>query len=133
MKFVRSLARLLPALGLLVGCGNASETNDRCLVDLAPITARTNVVTGGDTVAFHASLGPADCLPPGITTEDWRWSSSDTLTARIDSLSGLALGLMPGEVLVQVHHAQSLQVASATGLQVVSANAKEAPGPDFGH
>lgn len=57
----------------------------------------------GDTVAFHATLGPAECLPDSITTEDWRWSSTDTLIARIDSLSGLAEGVSPGDVNIEVH------------------------------
>lgn len=115
-------------LGLLLGCGNASETNDRCLVDLAPITARTHVVSVGDTVAFHATLGPAECLPAGLTGEEWRWSSSDTLIARIDSLSGLAQGVQPGTAVIQVHHAASPQVGSSTALEVVSAAAVRAAG-----
>jgi hypothetical protein len=106
---------------MLLACSNAAETADHCFVNLAPITARTNVVSVGDTVAFHAMLGPAECLPAGITTEDWRWSSSDTLTARIDSLTGLAQGVKPGAAVIQVQHAQSPQVASGAGLEVVSA------------
>lgn len=104
---------------LLLACGNGTETNDNCLVDLAPITVRTNVVSVGDTVTFDASLGPAECLPAGIETENWRWSSADTLIARIDSLTGLAEGVGPGTVTIQVEHADNPSVASATGFQVV--------------
>jgi uncharacterized protein YjdB len=118
-RVLRILASSLPVLGMLLACNNATEITDRCFVNLAPITARTNVIGVGDTVAFHATLGPAECLPAGITTEDWRWSSSDTLTARIDSLSGLALGVSPGDVVIQVQHALSPQVASGAGLEVV--------------
>jgi uncharacterized protein YjdB len=121
MKFVRSSPSSLPVLLLLVACSGPSETTDRCFVNLAPITARTNRVSVSDTVAFHATLGPAACLPAGITTEDWRWSSTDTLIARIDSLSGLAQGVSPGDVTIEVHHAQDPHVASGAGLQVVNA------------
>ncbi len=102
MKLVRTLLSPVPALLLLSACSD-SETNDRCFVNLAPITARTNLIGVGDTVAFHATLGPAECLPDSITTEDWRWSSTDTLIARIDSLSGLAEGVSPGDVNIEVH------------------------------
>jgi hypothetical protein len=132
MRFVRSPAGSLLGLGLLVACSNVAETTDRCFVNLAPITARTNVVSVGDTVAFHATLGPAECLPAGITTEDWRWSSSDTLTARIDSLSGLAQGLRPGAVVIQVQHAQNPQVASGAGLDVVDASVRQEVGSGSG-
>jgi hypothetical protein len=104
---------------LLLACGNGMETSDHCFINLAPITARTNVVSVGDTLTFEASLGPAECLPTGITTEDWRWSSSDSLRARIDSLTGLAEGVAPGSVTIQVEHADNPSVASGTGLQVL--------------
>jgi hypothetical protein len=103
----------------LLACSEDLGSNDSCLVDLAPITARTNVVSVGDTLTFQANLGPAECLPSGITTEEWRWSSSDTLIARIDSLSGVAEAVSPGDVLIEVRHAQDPVVASGIGLQVV--------------
>jgi uncharacterized protein YjdB len=105
---------------VLLACDNSTETMDHCFVNLAPITARTNVVSVGDTLTFEASLGPAECLPTGITTENWRWSSTDTLIARIDSLSGLAEGVAPGAVTIQVEHAANRSVASGAGLQVVT-------------
>jgi Bacterial Ig-like domain (group 2) len=117
----RPLAIYLSAcLLLLLACANATVIDDSCFVDLAPITARANAVSVGDTVTFEASLGPAECLPSAVDSEDWRWSSTDTLIARIDSLTGLALGVSPGAVLIQVRHALDLRVTSATGFEVVS-------------
>jgi hypothetical protein len=115
MTFVRLLRRG-PALALaLVACDGAVEINDSCFVDLAPVSARGHVVAVGDTLTFQASLGPAECLPAGITTEEWRWSSTDTLVARIDSLSGVAEGVGPGDVFIRVEHAQDPRVASGAG------------------
>ena len=74
----------------------------------------------GDTVTFSTTLGPAACLPVGITTAEWRWSSSDTLIARIDSLSGVVTGLSPGDAIIEVEHAQDSRVAGGAGLQAVS-------------
>lgn len=74
----------------------------------------------GDTITFEANLGPAECLPADVVSENWRWSSTDTLVARIDSLSGLAEGRSPGNVLIQVQHADAPSVASATGFQIVT-------------
>ena len=105
---------------LLLACGSETTIDDSCLVDLAPISTRTHVVTIGDTVTFEATLGPAECLPADVASEDWRWSSTDTMIARIDSLTGLAEGVSPGNVGIQVEHALDRSVASATGLQVVA-------------
>lgn len=105
---------------MLLACGDDTVIDDSCLVDLAPISARTHVVSVGDTVTFEADLGPAACLPANVDSEDWRWSSSDTLVARIDSLTGLIEGVRPGDIGIQVKHAQDPSVASETGLQVVA-------------
>jgi uncharacterized protein YjdB len=88
-------------------------------VNLAPITARSNVVAVGDTLTFDADLGPTECLPPDVKSENWRWSSSDTLVAQIDSLTGLAFGVSPGQVSILVEHADAPSVASSAALQVV--------------
>jgi Bacterial Ig-like domain (group 2) len=105
---------------LLLACGDDNTViDDSCFVDLAPISVRTHVVSVGDTVTFEANLGPAECLPANVDSEDWRWSSSDTLIARIDSLTGLAEGISPGDVGIRVEHALDSNVASASGLQVV--------------
>jgi hypothetical protein len=104
---------------LLAGCGSTeSLADDSCLRDLAPISARTTIVSVGDTVTFEASLGPAECLPSGVEPVEWRWSSSDTLIATIDSVSGVALGVSPGIAVIQVTHVRQPSVASARGLEV---------------
>jgi hypothetical protein len=109
----RTLAIYTSALTLvLLGCDGGTEITERCLVDLAPISARTAMVSVGDTATFNASLGPAECLPSDIVTEEWRWSSTDTLIARIDSLTGVAEGVSPGDVVIQVQHALDPRVAS---------------------
>jgi hypothetical protein len=115
-------ALLVPLLAAAIAACGGTETNDRCLVtSLAPISVHSSILAVGDTVTYSAELGPAECLPAGVTTEDWRWSSSDTLVARIDSLTGLTLGLSPGEVLIHVRHALNAGVANETGLRVVAA------------
>jgi hypothetical protein len=111
----------IPAFVLvLVTCSNGTVIDDSCFVDLAPITARSNVVAVGDTVTFDASLGPAECLPAQVSSEDWRWSSTDTLIARIDSLTGLAVGVSAGQVSILVEHAQAPDIRSSAELQVVA-------------
>lgn len=106
---------------LLLACNGGTVIDDSCFVDLAPISARTSVVSVGDTLTFDANLGPAECLPPGINTEDWRWSSTDTLIARIDSLTGLAEAIGPGDALIRVDHAAARgQVASTATLHVLA-------------
>jgi uncharacterized protein YjdB len=105
---------------LLLACGNGTVIDDSCFVDLAPISARSNVVPVGDTVTFDPSLGPSQCLPADVTSEEWRWSSSDTLIARIDALTGLALGINPGQVSILVEHAKNPSVRSSAELQVVA-------------
>jgi Big-like domain-containing protein len=121
MSFGKSMAFFVSAFTLLLlACGNGTVIDDRCFVDLAPITARSNVVAVGDTVTFDANLGPSECLPPNVTSEAWRWSSTDTLIARIDSLTGLALGVSPGQVSILVEHAEAPSVSSSAALQVVT-------------
>jgi hypothetical protein len=106
---------------LLLACSDTTVINDDCLgVNQAPIHVPTNTVSVGDTVRFDASLGPAECLPEGVVTEEWRWSSADTLIARIDSLTGLAEGVGPGIAIIGVRHALNPGVASATGLHVLA-------------
>jgi hypothetical protein len=118
----RRVAAISPVVfTLLLACNGGTVIDDSCFVDLAPITARTSVVSVGDTVSFDANLGPAQCLPAGIDSEDWRWSSSDTLIARIDSLTGLAQATGPGDALIRVDHAKARgQVESVTPLHVVA-------------
>jgi hypothetical protein len=135
MMLERSLMSSSSALAVvvLVACNGTTELNDRCLVGSASISARADVVRAGDTLTFRATLGQADCLPSGSTTENWRWSSRDTLIARIDSLSGLAEGVSPGHVVIQVRHAQDSRVSSTTGLQVLRGIPAPVPatGPSF--
>jgi hypothetical protein len=117
-----TIARTLgPLVGiLLTSCGTDVVLDDRCLVDLAPISARTTSVSVGDTVTFAAALGPAECLPAGVEPPEWRWSSSDTLIVTIDSLSGLARAVSPGTGLIQVVHARQRSVASTAVLTVLA-------------
>ena len=119
---MKSLRRLAPSLGLavlLAACGS-TETNEGCLfAHLVDITA-PNVMSVGDTVTFQASLVPGGCLPAGLEPADWRWSSSDTLIARIDSLTGLAQGIGGGTATISVQHASAPRVQQITQLQVVA-------------
>jgi hypothetical protein len=121
LSWSRSVAMNTSALTLLLlACSSETVIDDSCFVDLAPISARTHMVSVGDTVSFEARLGPAECLPANVVSEDWRWSSTDSLIAQIDSLTGLAEGISPGYVGIQVKHALDPSVASASGLQVLA-------------
>jgi Big-like domain-containing protein len=121
MNFAKSIAFFVSAFALLLlACGDGTVIDDSCFVDLAPISARSNVVAVGDTVTFDANLGPAECLPANATSEEWRWSSTDTLIARIDSLTGLTQGVSPGQVSIIVRHAEAPSVSSSAELQVVA-------------
>jgi hypothetical protein len=121
LSFSKSMALFVSAFTLLlVACGNGTVIDDSCFVDLAPISTRSHVVAVGDTVTFDANLGPSECLPAALTSEDWRWSSTDTLIARVDSLTGVGLGISPGQVSILVEHAQAPSVRSSTDLQVVA-------------
>lgn len=135
MTLERSLINSSSALALVVlaACSDTTDLDDSCRVGLASISARADTVSVGDTMTFHATLDQADCLPGGSMTESWRWSSDDTLIARIDSLSGLAEGVRSGDVVIQVRHAQDARVSSTTGLQVVRGTLAPVPasGPSF--
>lgn len=108
------------SLLLLSACGREEFIDDSCFVDLAPVSARTKMVSAGDTVTFTAALGPEQCLPAGAEPVEWRWSSTDTLIATIDPITGLALGVSPGDAYIAVVHAREPRIASGTGLQVTS-------------
>ena len=109
---------LLAILLVLPACAN-DVTNDRCLgEELASVSARTTTIGLSDTVTFQAELLPGDCLPADVGTPDWRWMSLDTLVARIDSLSGVAEGVGPGEVLIQAVDRGGSDISAATLLQV---------------
>jgi hypothetical protein len=121
LSFSKSIAFFVSAFTVvLLACGDGTVIDDSCFVNLAPISARSSVVPVGDTITFDASLGPSDCLPADVTSEEWRWSSTDTLIARIDSLTGLALAVNPGQVSILVEHAQDPSVRSSAELQVVA-------------
>lgn len=121
MSFAKSMSVFVSAFTLLLlACGNETVIDDSCFVDLAPISPRSNVVGVGDTVTFDANLGPSECLPAAVTSEEWRWFSTDTLIARIDSLTGLALSVSPGQVSILVEHAKAPSVRSSAELQVLT-------------
>ena len=63
-----------------------------------------------------------ECVPGGVQSPDWRWASSDSFVAKIDSLSGLALGVSPGTALIEVVHRQAPKVTGSTNLEVVPGN-----------
>jgi len=104
-----------------VGCdGGTIIVVDSCFGVAVLVGPHRAVVSVGDTVTLDANFTSPECVPAGITTEEWRWSSSDTLIARIDSLTGLAEGVGPGDAIIYVHHAQNSEVVSSTGLTVLA-------------
>src|SRR5215217_1379858 len=106
---------------LLVGCdGGTIIVVDSCFGVAVLVGPHRAVVSVGERVPLDANFSSPECVPAGITTEEWRWSSRDTLIARIDSLTGLAEGVGPGKVIIDVHHAQTSEVVSSTGLTVVA-------------
>ena len=119
MKPLITVALRIGVVLLLVSCGS-TETNDRCLVtDLAHITAPSPLITLDDSVTLQASLVMDECLPAGLQPVDWRWSSSDTLVVRIDSLTGVASGVGLGTATILVQHARSLGIQGTLDLTVV--------------
>ena len=107
---------------LLVGCDAGTFIAiDSCsgLVAVVITTPRT-VVRVGETITLDANFDSPECVSSGIITHNWRWSSSDTSVARIDSLSGLVEGVGPGDAIIYVHHAQNSDVVSSTDLTVVA-------------
>jgi uncharacterized protein YjdB len=114
--FYRSVVALL-----LVGCdGGTIIVVDSCFGVAVVVGPHRAVVSVGDTVTLAANFDSPECVAAGITAEQWRWSSSDTRIARIDSLTGLAEGVGPGDVVIYVHHAENSEVVSSTGLTVVA-------------
>lgn len=121
MSFAKFMAVFVSAFTLLLlACGNKTVIDDSCFVDLAPISPRSNFVGVRDSVTFDTNLRPSECLPAAVTSEEWRWSSTDTLIARIDSFTGLAVGVSPGQVSILVEHAKAPNVRSSAELQVVA-------------
>ena len=106
---------------LLVGCdaGTLIVVDSCSGVVAVVVTPDRTVVRVGDTITLNANFASPECVGAGLTTEQWRWSSSNTSIARIDSLSGVAEGVGPGEATIYVHHAQNSEVVSSTGLTVL--------------
>ena len=120
MKALAIQSGYLGLVGLLVGCG-ATETNDRCLfTDLAEISARTNEIAVGDTLTLQATLVQDECLPANLEPAEWRWSSSDTIVVRIDSLTGVARGAGSGTTTILVQHARAPGVQGSTQIEVTA-------------
>jgi len=105
---------------LLVGCDVGTIiVVDSCAGVAVLVAPHGAVVRVGDTITLDANFGSPECVPAGLTTEEWRWSSSNTSIARIDSLSGRAEGVGPGDAIIYVHHAQDSALVSSTSLTVV--------------
>ncbi|MFL5476365.1 MAG: Ig domain-containing protein [Gemmatimonadales bacterium] len=108
---------------LLAGCeGGTIIVVDSCSGVAVFVGPHRSVLRVGDTVRLDANFGSPECVPAGLTTEEWRWSSSNTSIARIDSLSGLAEGVAPGDAIIYVHHARNSEVVSSVGLTVVESH-----------
>jgi uncharacterized protein YjdB len=118
IAFYGSIAALL-----LVGCdaGTLIVVDSCSGVVAVVVTPDRTVVRVGGTVTLNANFASPECVGAGLTSEQWRWSSSNTSIARIDSLSGVAEGVGPGEATIYVHHARNSEVLSSTGLTVVEA------------
>ncbi len=105
---------------LLAACDSGPTINDNCLGGPVLVAAQQSVLRVGDTLTLDATFSSPECVPDGVTTEEWRWSSSDTLVARIDSLAGLAEAVGAGNVVIEVRHAHNSEVMGSTGLTVVA-------------
>ncbi|HET7023791.1 MAG TPA: hypothetical protein VFI39_01130 [Gemmatimonadales bacterium] len=96
-------------LTLLVGACSGSTgvpvVGDPCTVNrpYAIISPDSAVVAVGDTLSFHATLGPdLTCAPPGLTVARFRWSAQDTTVAEVGLLNGHFLGRAPGATYLGV-------------------------------
>jgi uncharacterized protein YjdB len=107
---------------LLAGCdaGTIIVVDSCSGVVAVVITNPRTVVRVGETITLDANFASPECVSSGITTHNWRWSSSDSSVARIDSLSGLVEGVGTGNVVIEVRHAQNNEVVGSTGLTVVA-------------
>jgi hypothetical protein len=120
---VKARTHVAPHIGLvllLASCGS-TENNDGCLVtELAHISAPSNLINLDDSVSLQASLVRDECLPDGVEPAEWRWSSSDALVVRVDSLTGVAQGVGLGTATILVHHSRSPGVQGTLDLRVVA-------------
>ena len=107
---------------LLAGCdaGTLIVVDSCSGVVAVVITNPRTVVRVGETITLDANFASPECVSSGITTHNWRWSSSDSSVARIDSLSGLVEAVGTGNVVIEVRHAQNNEVVGSTGLTVVA-------------
>jgi hypothetical protein len=104
----------------LLSCGGTDISDERCLFDVGRVSPSAAVLSVGDTLRFQASAGPPGCLEAGLEPTAWRWSSPDTLIAAIDSLTGLAQAVGPGQVLIRVHQAQEPGIGGEATVNIVA-------------
>lgn len=101
-------------LGACGGSTGVPFVGDPCTLrrPYAIVSPDSAAVAVGDTVSFHAVLGPDQtCAPPNLTPARFRWSVLDTMVAHVDSLTGLLLAKAPGSTYLFI-------VASQTGTEL---------------
>lgn len=84
----RAVLSLVAAAALGACSSTSTQVTDQCFVRVIAITTRTPKVTAGDSLVIPATVVP-QCLPPGNTPSNLRWSSTDTTVLTVDTLPRL--------------------------------------------
>src|SRR5579885_1664586 len=112
---------ILFAAASISGCGADTlpappkdSINATCLNDVVVHPAFA-VLAIGDTARFSATGGGSGCNSSPIV---WRWRSSDTVVAVVDSVSGLARARKAGTATIIAEDSEDRNQKGATALTV---------------
>jgi uncharacterized protein YjdB len=113
------------ALGVAVGvvlaaCKEAAAPENAlpidCTVGSLSVSPTSPTLHVGDTLRLVAKDTPC---PAGPSTATFRWQSSDTAVAVVDSIGGLVLARSTGVATILATETQNRAVSSAAVLQVI--------------
>jgi hypothetical protein len=106
------------SMAMAAACSDKSSAVDPPVAP-ACITVGARVVPGSATIQSGDTLRARVIDPPCSAPMQYTWSSSDTSHAKVDSLSGLIQGRLPGLVTITASAVSDPAVKGAMALTVV--------------
>lgn len=107
-----------PALLIQAAChdgvARVVQTEPDCVLIGPTVSPASATLHPGDTLRVHASYSPCPTGP----APSFRWRSSDTVTAAVDSLTGLVRARTPGQATVVATLLSEPTLKGAMALQV---------------
>jgi hypothetical protein len=117
--------RALGVLWLALACRGADGNPDPvtgvvardCFLNGPTVSPAVATLHVGDTLPVSVKPAPAECWP-SQTPQSYRWLSSDTAIARIDSVTGVARARKAGIATITASEVSQPSVRAAMVLQV---------------